>query len=234
MRITLEVCVDTVDSALAAATGGADRIELCSSLEAGGLTPPLALLRDVRQSVALPIAAMARPRRGDFIYSDREFDTTCAAAGRLLDAGAAGIVFGFLDHSRRVCLGRTRDLVRRLGGHSSVFHRAIDHSEDPVAAIDVLIEAGVKRVLTSGGRDSAALGAYVVAAMVERANGRIEVMPGAGLDETNIAHVVRIAGATQVHGSFSRIVGGRRVTDAAKVAKIRRLLDDLNDASHRP
>ena len=154
-EVTIEVCVGSVDDALAAAAGGADRLELCSALELGGLTPSLGLLEDVLQATDLPIVTMIRPRAGGFAYSDREFATMLHEARHAVGAGAAGIVFGCLQADASVDAGRVAQLVQAAEGRQTVFHKAFDCVSDQAAALEVLIQQQVTRVLTSGGCASA-------------------------------------------------------------------------------
>jgi copper homeostasis protein len=182
-----------------AARGGADRLELCGALELGGLTPSVGLLAAVHRRVRLPVLAMVRPRAGDAVYTAAEWSVMETDAGLLLDAGADGVAFGALDARGAVDERRTRGMVMLAGGAEVVFHRAFDAAADPFAALDALIACGVRRVLTSGGRATALEGADRIRALVARAAGRIEVLPGGGIRESNVEDVVRRTGCASVH-----------------------------------
>jgi len=183
---------------------GADRLELCSALELGGLTPSIGLLREIKLAVPLPVMMMIRPRPGNFLYSASEFKTMQRDIEFALINGAHGVVFGLLTPSRDVDYSRTRMLVEQAGWeHQTVFHRAFDQSRFPQSSLEVLVSAGVTRVLTSGQQPAAPAGAELIREMVERAAGRIEVLPGAGITPENIRDVLARTGATQIHGSFS-------------------------------
>jgi copper homeostasis protein len=204
MSILIEVALGTVDDARAAQDAGADRIELNSALELGGLTPSLGALRLVRTSVTLPVIAMVRPRPGGFVYSPGETLTMQRDAELLCGEGAAGVAFGFLNTDRNIDVRATEAIVKQVAGKcETVFHRAFDLTADPLAALETLIELGVTRVLTSGQARSAAEGIELIQTLIERARGRIEVLPGAGITAANARYIVERTGAGQLHGSFS-------------------------------
>ncbi len=202
-RILLEICCGSADDCLEAARGGADRIELNSALFLGGLTPSVGALRAAKRACDVPIMAMVRPRAGGFCYTAREFETMELDARALIEAGAAGIVFGCLTPEGGLDVERNARLTVLAHdlGAQAVFHRAIDVTPDWRAALDALIELGVDRVLTSGQMPSAPLGLDVIADMVEYAAGRIEILPGAGINARNIRAVLRATGCTQAHMS---------------------------------
>jgi copper homeostasis protein len=207
MGVVLEVIGCSVADCLAAARGGADRIELCTALPLGGLTPSPGLLLGARAAVELPIMAMVRPRAGGFAYSDDEFDVMLRDAEWALAQGADGIVFGCLLPSGEVDINRTRALVAVSGGKQTVFHRAFDVTPDPFAALDALIALGVTRVLSSGQKASALEGAANLAAYQAHVRGQIEILPGGGITTANAREVLRLTGADQLHASLS---GSRR------------------------
>lgn len=202
-RILLEVCIGSADDAEVAVGGGADRLELNAALALGGLTPSLGALLEVKRRVDRPVVAMVRPRPGGFLYTRGEYDTMVRDAETLLDRGADGLALGVLTAGGEVDFERCRRLVRLLTpGHEAVFHRAFDATPDPFAALETLIALGFRRVLTSGQRPSAIEGIDLIAALIRRAAGRIEVLPGAGIKAANVAELVRRTGCDQVHGSF--------------------------------
>jgi copper homeostasis protein len=197
--IAVEVAVESVAGARNAAAAGADRLELCSSLGEGGLTPSLGLLAAVRDAVSVPVFAMVRPRAGDFFYDDAEFDVMQRDVKLLREAGAAGIVGGVLTADGRIDEARLAALCRLSAPLPLTCHRAFDLAADAAAALDALVRIGVARVLTSGQARSAPEGAAAIAALVARAAGRIAVMAGAGVRDDNVAAIVAKTGCREVH-----------------------------------
>ena len=200
-RIVLEICCGSADDCVEAARGGADRVELNSALFLGGLTPTAGTLRAARAECGIPIMAMIRPRAGGFCYTAREFAAMEADARELMELCADGIVFGCLNDDGTPDMARNARLARmaRDMGRQAVFHRAIDVVPDWRAALDTLVDAGFDRVLTSGQMPSAPLGLDVIAEMVDYARGRIEILPGAGINQRNIRSVLSATGCTQAH-----------------------------------
>lgn len=197
----LEVCCGSAGDVWTAAAAGAGRVELNSALFLGGLTPSVGAMGLARR-VKLPIMAMVRPREGGFCYTGPEFDTMLADARALLAAGADGLVFGVLHPDGTVDKVRCAALLAVVGNRESVFSRAIDVTPDWRAALDTLMELGVTRVLTSGQAASAPEGADTIRAMREYAAGRIQVLPGCGVNPDNAAALLAATGCDQVHGSF--------------------------------
>lgn len=205
----LEVCVESVASFRAAVDGGAGRVELCSALSVGGLTPSLGLLRRVKCQPlpTVPVFVMVRPRDGDFVYSDpEELAVMEEDVVRLRDAGADGFVFGVLTADGRVDSQACRRLLDKAGPLPCTFHRAIDVAADPFDALETVIELGFKRVLTSGQQASAEQGVDMLRRLRQRAGDRIVVMAGAGVTAANARLIVDGAGVSEVHGSASRFV----------------------------
>ncbi|MEZ4700378.1 MAG: copper homeostasis protein CutC [Rhodothermales bacterium] len=241
--VIIEVCVDSVESAVAAHEAGADRLELNAALELGGLTPPPGLVAEVLAATPLPVVAMVRPRAGDFVYSPAEARVIRRDAEALLAAGVAGLAVGFLSPSGAVDRDLTLAITALAGERDVVFHRAFDITPSLDAALDTLVDLGVRRVLTSGGADSAIAGIPALAGLVERAATRIEVLAGAGINAANVRRLVDETGCTQVHGTF-RAPGGAsepipfglaafRVPPAAgssadEIRKVRRALGPAN------
>lgn len=209
-RVTLEIAVTTPQEALAAASTGADRIELSSGLEVGGLTPSLGVFRSVRAHIRelVPIYVLIRPRPGGFAYTETEFDVMVDDARAFLDAGAAGIVFAALTSRGRIHRGHCSELVKLARG-KAVFHRAFDFLTDQLAALDELIELGFERVLTSGGATTAEAGTTHLAALVQHAGWQIEVLPAGRVRADTVGDLVRATRCDQVHA------GPRRVVDDA-------------------
>ena len=203
-HILIEACCGSADDALEAARGGADRVELNAALYLGGLTPSVGSLRVLRETSAVPVMAMLRPREGGFCYSDTAFRTMLSDGEQLLASGADVLVFGCLTPEGEIDEPRVRALVALCGSRPAVFHRAIDVVPDWRRALEALIHCGVTRVLTSGQAKSAMLGAETIAQMVRFAQGAIEILPGAGVTPDNVLRLLEITGCTQVHLSRRR------------------------------
>ena len=213
----LEVAANSVASALAAQAGGADRVELCGGLELGGLTPSPGLLARVRDVLRLPLYVLIRPRAGDFVYNDEETEVMRRDIAACVDAGCDGVVLGVLDADGGIDLPRCRTLIEAAKGLGVTFHRAIDVSRDPLQALEDAIALGCERVLSSGARPGAPQGAELLRQMVRQADGRIVVMPGAGIHAGNIAALRAATGAREFHASAKRALPSamRHASDAA-------------------
>jgi copper homeostasis protein len=196
----LEIAVSTPDEAERAVANGADRLELSSGLEVGGLTPSVGLVRAVRERVNVPLYVLLRPRSGGFAYTDRAFAVMQMDAKVLLAEGVSGIVFGVLTPEGAIDADRCRALVDLANGRA-VFHRAFDFLTDPIAALEELIALGFERVLTSGGAATAEAGAERLAELVRRAGGRMEVLPAGSIRPHNVDALVRMTGCAQVHAA---------------------------------
>jgi copper homeostasis protein len=215
----VEAAVETLDSALAAERAGADRIELCNNLSVGGTTPGAELVGAVAERMRLPVVVLIRPRAGDFVYSDDEFDQMIRdteLSGRL---GIAGIVTGALTPGGRVDVERTRTLVEAAAGLPVTFHRAIDSAVDLPAALEEAIEAGAGRVLSSGGAATAVEGADLIGALVGQARGRITVIAGGGIREHNVRDVIARTGVPEVHARLIDEGQMRGLVDVARKQK---------------
>ena len=208
--ILVEVCVETADDAVAAVAAGAGRIELNAALALDGLSPSPGLLVETRRAVRRPLIAMARPRAGDFCYSATELRALRCDAEFALANGADGVAFGILTADRRVDVRRCKEMLRWLDRAKTqiVFHRAFDNVPDTAEALEQLIDLGVHRVMTSGGKQTAAAGAAAIAELVRRAAGRIEVLPAGGVRAGNAGGIFRRTGCGQLHTS-ARLRGGR-------------------------
>jgi copper homeostasis protein len=205
-KVILEICADSVESALSAERGGAHRIELCAGLVEGGTTPSSGLIATVRSKLSIPVYVMVRPRPGDFCYGRDDFETMERDALSAMKLGADGVVFGILKQDGRVDLERTRHLVSLVRPLKVTFHRAFDMSRDLTEALEALIAAGVDRVLTSGGEQRVEDGIPAVKALVKSAAGRIAVMAGGGISESNAHRVIAATGVPELHASASTLV----------------------------
>ncbi|MBA4067351.1 MAG: copper homeostasis protein CutC [Isosphaera sp.] len=206
MRYLLEVACESVADAEAAEAGGADRVELCAALDLGGLTPSAGLYREAWAAVRLPVWVMIRPRPGDFVYSPAEVAVMAADVDRFRPEEPAGFVFGVLSADGRVDRDACRRLLDACAGLPAVFHRAFDRTPSASEALDAVAELGFRRVLTSGGADTAAEGAEAIARIRERAAGRVEVLPCGRVRAGVLEHVLQVTGCDQVHGSFAEPV----------------------------
>ncbi len=200
-RVRLEICVDSVESSLAAEAGGADRIELCSALFEGGLTPSAGLLKVVRERVKIPIAAMIRPRGGDFCVSADEFATMEHDLHVAKELGADVIVFGLLNPDGTIDRERTAKLAQLARPLPVTFHRAFDMARDPWEAFRTLLDLGIERLLTSGQEKTPLEGIDLIAELVERAGDKMIVMPGGGVTERNLQKILTRSRAKEIHSS---------------------------------
>lgn len=190
-----------------AARLGVDRVELCASPAEGGVTPSVATIERVAEIDSLDLSVMIRPRGGDFLYSDDEFETMLLDIERARTAGATGVVFGILTADGRVDVERTRRLVEAAKGMETTFHRAVDMANDYEQAVEDIIAAGCKRILTSGSYDKAIDGIGNIAKAVEISRGRIEIMAGSGVVAAN-AKALADVGVDALHFSAKRMVAG--------------------------
>ena len=211
----VEACVDSVESALAAERDGAGRLELCSDLVAGGTTPSAGTIAECRRRVSIPLYVMIRPRGGNFVYSELEFDVMHRDIAVARQLGADGVVLGLLEKGGTVDAVRTAALVRAARPLDVTFHRAIDVARDPEEALEALVVAGVDRVLTSGRAATARRGARVIASLVRRSAGRIVVLAGGGIEGAHVRSLVRTTGVSEIH---------LRATDARRFQRVIRRL----------
>jgi copper homeostasis protein len=230
-EIVFELCAESIDACLAAQQGGASRIELCSALSEGGLTPSHGLIREAVRSSGLPIHVLLRPRGGDFMYTNAEFNVMCEDLKHLRLLGARGAVLGVLRVDGTVDIERTHELVEMAGPLEVTFNRAFDHTASLDQALEDVIASGCRRVLTSGGERDVVSGGKSLARLIEKAAGRIEIAVGGGLRLRNAAAVARTTGAQHFHGSIRRIVAvptrsdGRDVPDAGSSTQSRFVVD---------
>jgi copper homeostasis protein len=208
-QVLLEACVDSVESALAAQTGGAGRVELCADLLEGGITPSDGTVALACREPRIPVNVLIRPRGGDFCYSDVEFAVMAHDIQRARELGAAGVVIGLLDSDGTVDVPRTRDLIGLARPLSVTFHRAFDMARDPFEALETLVELGVDRILTSGQEASALEGLDLLADLVLRAGDRVIIMPGGGISERNIGKILAGCHPREVHASLRATREGR-------------------------
>jgi copper homeostasis protein len=227
-RFLLEISVESVGAALAAERGGADRIELCANLSVGGVTPSAELMSAVRKELRIPIFAMIRPRPGDFVYSAAEFEVMKKQIDLAKKLGMNGVVLGILDSKHNIDVARTRDLVELARPLPNTFHRAFDECGDLLQALEGVIRTGAARILTSGDAPRALEGAEMLASLVAAAQNRIVIVPGAGINASNIAEMVEKTHAREFHsGLGSTLPYGSR--DYKKFeAEVRKLAEAMS------
>jgi copper homeostasis protein len=201
-QVLVEVCVDSVASAVAAERGGAGRVELCGSLIEGGITPSAGLIEMTRAAISIPLHVMIRPRGGDFCYDADEFETMHRDIARAQLLGANGVVFGILDVHGNVDLARTRQLANDARPLAVTFHRAFDMTTDLFRALEDLCAVGIDRVLTSGGESSSLQGQETILQLAGKADGRIIIMPGGGIKPQNARSFVAYTGVKEIHSGL--------------------------------
>lgn len=201
-KCILEISVETVESAVAAERGGANRIEFCGNLSVGGVTPSVELMRSIRERVSIPIFAMIRPRPGDFVYSAEEFASMKNGIASAKKLGMNGVVLGILDSNHRVNVARTRELVELARPLPTTFHRAFDECGDLLQALEDVIRTGTARILTSGGAFTALEGTTMLASLVGAARKRIIILPGAGINASNISEIAEKTRAMEFHSGL--------------------------------
>lgn len=201
----LEICAATIQSAINAEAASAHRIELCSELAIGGITPSLGMIQEVLKKVAIPVFVLIRPRSGNFTYSSNEFEIIKADILQCKKMGSAGIVSGVLNEDQTIDLIRTKELVELSKPLPFTFHRAFDWVPNPTEALENLIEIGVQRVLTSGQSATAEEGIEILIQLHQQANNRIQVLPGGAINENNVK-LFKNAGFTEIHASASALV----------------------------
>ncbi|MGV8879251.1 MAG: copper homeostasis protein CutC [Sphingobacteriaceae bacterium] len=203
--INLEICANGVSSALAAQEGGAIRVELCDNLGEGGTTPSYGQIALARKLLSIQLYSIIRPRGGDFLYTDLEFEVMKADIKECVKLGCDGVVIGILKADGQIDIARCVELVELAKPLGVTFHRAFDVCANPSIALEDIIKVGCERILTSGARQTAMQGMRLIAELVQQAAGRIEIMPGSGVNENNIAELVEQTGATVFHTTAKNI-----------------------------
>jgi copper homeostasis protein len=201
--ITLEVCCYDIESAINAIEGGADRVELCADRHLGGTTPSYGTMEVVRKHLNIPVFAMIRPRGGDFLYSAQEVEAMMFDIQMAKELGMEGVVLGALTKHGQVNAEAIKPLIEIARPMQVTFHRAFDLTPDATKSLEILISLGVDRILTSGQANTVAEGVDVLKQLVEVADGKITIMPGAGFNEENIVEILRKTKATECHVSAS-------------------------------
>lgn len=197
----LECCVDSVESAINAANGGASRLELCSNLIIGGTTPDVALVKEIRKYTDIRIHTLIRPRFGDFCYTKHEMEIMKAQIRALKEAGVEGVVIGVLDEDGNLNLPAMKDLIAVADGMSITLHRAFDMCRNPFQTLDEAINLKINTILTSGQKQSAWEGRALLAELIRKADGRIDIMAGAGISASSIEKLIPVTSGTSYHMS---------------------------------
>jgi copper homeostasis protein len=209
VKFKLEICADSVESAVNAQVAGADRVELCDNLLEGGTTPSFGTIAAARDNLTIGLHVIIRPRGGDFLYTDPEYDIMRRDIELCGETGVDGIVIGILRTDATIDIERTQKLIELAHTMSVTFHRAFDMCSDPFKGLEDIISAGASRLLTSGQRNTVPEGASLIQNLVKQAGKRIIIMPGSGLDESNIAEMARLTGAGEFH------LTGRKTIDSS-------------------
>jgi copper homeostasis protein len=226
-KFLLEIAVASLERAVAAERAGADRLELCADLEAGGLTPSIQLIRQVRSAVKIPLHILVRPRPGNFVYTSDEFAQMKEEITAIGGENVQGIVTGALLPDGSVDKKRTRELIALAAPMQATFHRAFDESGDLAAALEDIILIGARRILTSGGAVDAPGGASVLRTLIQKAGNRITILPGGGLHAGNIAEVARVTGARELHSGLGSVIPYASQNIAAFESAVRDCLASL-------
>jgi len=229
--ILLEISVETAGAAVAAERGGAQRVELCTQLRLGGLTPGEELMGFVRESVRVPIFAMIRPRAGNFVYSPEELAQMLRDIAAAQRVGMGGIVLGVLTRDHQVDVERTRELVMAAQPLPVTFHRAFDDVADLDAALEEVIETGAARILTSGGAPTAPDGIEKLARLLAAAKERVIVLPGGGINASNVVHVARQSGARELHSGLGSVLAYGQEDYNLFEGEVRKLAEQLASAT---
>lgn len=211
MNFTLEVAAFTLEGALIAQKAGADRIELCDNPGEGGTTPSFGMLKTARKKIQVQLYPMIRPRGGNFVYTDDEFEMMKIDLQLCKAIKCDGVVIGMLNADGTVDKKRCAELVELAGGMSVTFHRAFDRAADPFQALEDIIDIGCERILTSGQVPNALDGSKLIFQLIEKADDRITIMPGSGVRSTNIAEIAEQTCATEFHTSARMNVEHKKI-----------------------
>lgn len=197
----LEICVFNMATAIAAEKAGADRLELCENYANGGTTPSYGYLKTVREKIQIPVFPMIRPRGGDYFHTGDEIGIIRKDILLCRELGFEGVVLGLLNPDGTIDRDNTARLVEAAYPLEVTFHRAFDRCKDPFEALETIIGCGCNRILTSGQEPKVTKGLSMVKQLVDQADGRIIIMPGSGLNSSNVANIIATAGVTEVHTS---------------------------------
>jgi copper homeostasis protein len=247
MNYKIEICCDSMESAINSMEAGADRIELCTNLYEGGTTPSYGIIDAVRNIKNIGLHVLIRPRGGDFLYSPAEFEIMMKDIEICKRIGVDGVVLGILNPDGTIDKLRTSVLVKQAEPLALTFHRAFDLGNDPFKALDDIISCGVERLLTSGHANKASDGVSLISDLVKYSSGRIIIMPGSGISDTNIETIAKESGAREFHLTGRKLIesemsfrresvkmGGnqseysRKIADKDMILRIRKILDSIS------
>jgi copper homeostasis protein len=209
--MTIEIVVYNIESALKAQEGGADRIELCDNPGEGGTTPSYGTIEAVRQNVNMDVYVMIRPRGGDFCYTNYEFHSMKRDISQCQKISVDGVVFGILNADGTIDKKRCKELIDKAKPLKVTCHRAFDMTRDPFEALEDCIEVGFDRILTAGQQAQALNGAELIGELIKKANGRIAIMPGSGVNENTVQHILEKSKATEIHFSATASRGSEMI-----------------------
>ena len=243
-KYTLEICANSIASAISAQEGGADRIELCNNIEQGGTTPSIGTIIEVKKRLNIDVFVLIRPRSGDFFYNTTDFEIMMKDTEECGKIGCPGVVFGILTKTGEIDIERNKDLLSmaRSYGMEATFHRAIDRTRDIFRSSEQVIKLGFDRILTSGGYPTAEEGINNILKMNNLYSQSIKIMPGSGITPQNIRHIAQSTGANEFHGTFSTKTQHQNIsfnpkmkgeeygykTDLEKVMQAKKILNELN------
>lgn|SRR5574344_402319 len=213
----VEICSNSVQSAVNARQGGATRVELCQDLAGGGTTPSAAAIDYCVHSLALQTRVLIRPRLGNFCYNEIEYQVMLNEVQQCKRLGAHAVVVGFLTNEGEIDMTRTSEVVRLAAPMEVTFHRAFDECSHPIEALEQIIACGCHKLLTSGCAPSALEGVDMLRRLVEQSKGRISIIAAAGVTPSNVRHIIERSGVTEVHGSCKHTVLDWSETDAEQV-----------------
>jgi copper homeostasis protein len=202
MKYLIEIATTDFTTTKSAVEGGADRIELCSALSEGGITPSFGLIKQCREAFDIPLFPIIRPRSGDFLYTDEEFELMLKDVILCRESGCDGVVVGLLNKDGSIDVKRTAKLIKAAYPLEVTFHRAFDRCKDPFTALNQLIEIGCQRILTSGQKPTAPDGVDLISELIKKADDKIIIMPGAGVRKDNIKIIAEKTGAVEFHSSI--------------------------------
>ncbi len=206
MHINLEIACNSYQSCLHAQQGGADRIELFENIHEGGCTPTYGMIKQVKAAIKIPVYVMIRPRGGNFLYTNDEFEIMESDIKVCHIWGVQGVVFGILNADGTIDKKRCAHLLSRLGTMKATFHRAIDRTEDIYQAVEDCIELGFERILTSGGKKNVEEGKEILKDLQQKYGSKIIIMPGCGVSSDNIASIVQYTGVSEIHATAKSMV----------------------------
>lgn len=221
MSPKLEIIGFTIEDCIRAQEAGASRIELCDNASEGGTTPSYGFIKEARKQLQIELYVMIRPRGGNFVYSNEEFEMMHTDISICKQLGCDGVVLGILTEENNVDIERCRQLIEEAYPMEVTFHRAFDRVQNPMEALETIVDLGCERILTSGQKPTAPEGVQLIAELVRHANDRIIIMPGSGVRSENIASLLKATGATEFHSSArtARIENGIDEEEIKRIVK---------------